>query len=149
VRDPKTYFEEIPAVQIPKEMLSLAEHILESKRGEFEPEKFVDRSEEALADVIRKKQAGMPLPAASEFYAPSNVVNLMDALRRSLEVKQEPDRADKSTTKTKTSKKRVAGQGEMLLPIEGKKAVATVETKPVEKPAKRPAKAAGPRRKAG
>jgi DNA end-binding protein Ku len=150
VRDAKAYFDEIPDVQIPKEMLTLAEHILESKRGEFEPEKFVDRYEEALAAVIKTKQAGMPLPAAAEYHTPSNVVNLMDALRRSLQGQPDVEaRTNKSTSKTKGSKKRAAGQGEMLLPIAGKKAGAAAEAKPADKPARRPSKAGGSRRKAG
>jgi DNA end-binding protein Ku len=133
VRDSKAYFDEIPDVQIPKEMLSLAEHILESKRGEFEPDKFVDRYEEALVEVIRTKQAGMPAPKAAVSPAPANAVNLMEALRRSLEgTSRQPAPANDLSPKAKKPKKRVAGQRELLLPISGKGAAKEVEKKPAK-----------------
>src|SRR5437763_16016453 len=48
VRKEDTYFDEIPTVKVPHDMLQLAEHILEQKRGHFDPEKFEDRYEQAL-----------------------------------------------------------------------------------------------------
>jgi len=69
-------------VKVPKDMLELAEHILKTKRGHFDPSKFSDRYEDALKALIKAKQAGKPAPAAPE--RPSNVINLMDALRRSV-----------------------------------------------------------------
>jgi hypothetical protein len=64
-------------------MRQLAEHILESKRAEFDRSKFEDRYETALTELLRRKQAGMPALEVKPAAAPSNVVNLMDALRRS------------------------------------------------------------------
>ena len=87
------------------------QHIVEQKEGEFEPEAFEDHYETALIEVIKKKQANVPLKrGADRPSAPKNVVNLMDALRRSL--------ADKGEKPTKP-KKRVTGQGEMLMSIAG------------------------------
>src|ERR1044072_7540026 len=84
VRNAGEYFDEIPDTKIPKEMLQLAEHILESKAGDFDPAAFVDHYEEAVVDMLKNKQAGVR-PAAKKTAAPaSNVVNLMDALRRSV-----------------------------------------------------------------
>ncbi|HLH12904.1 MAG TPA: Ku protein [Methylovirgula sp.] len=85
VRDDKAYFDSVPDLKIPAEMLKLAEHIIETKRGSFDPSKFEDRYQDALVELIRAKRAGRPLPAAPETKAPSNVINLMDALRRSVE----------------------------------------------------------------
>lgn len=85
VRDDKTYFDSVPDLKIPAEMLNLAEHIIDTKRGSFDPSKFEDRYQNALVDLIRAKRAGRTLPAAPEPKAPSNVINLMDALRRSVE----------------------------------------------------------------
>ena len=83
VRKEADYFEDIPDEQIPKDMLDLASHIVEMKAGHFDPSKFDDRYEDALKDLLKKKQEGRPIewPERRE---PTNVVNLMDALRRSL-----------------------------------------------------------------
>lgn len=84
VRDEHEHFDDIPDIKVPPDMLSLAKHILESKKTHFDPSKFEDRYEKALTDVIKAKRAGKapPEPAAAR---PSNVVNLMDALRRSVQ----------------------------------------------------------------
>src|SRR5205085_6532197 len=87
VRKEDAYFDEIPAVKIPSDMIQLAEHILDSKKGHFDPSKFEDRYEDALRDVIQAKQAGKALPAAPSG-KPSNVINLMDALRRSVKAEK-------------------------------------------------------------
>jgi DNA end-binding protein Ku len=146
VRDAKAYFEEIPDLKLPKEMLALAEHILESKRADFAPDKFADRYEEALVDLIKKKQAGMPATKAAEAQAPSNVIDLMKALRRSLagESTNAPAAAA-ARSKTKKAKTRVEGQSEMLLPIAGKGA----RKEAAKDATKKPEKGVGSRRKAG
>jgi DNA end-binding protein Ku len=82
VRDEQDYFDEIEKVKVPADMLKLATHILETKKGHFEPDKFEDRYENALKDLIKAKRAGKAPPALTE-PPPSNVINLMDALRRS------------------------------------------------------------------
>ena len=83
VRKEADYFEDIPDEQIPKDMLDLASHIVEMKAGHFDPSKFDDRYEDALKDLLKKKQEGRPIERP-ERREPTNVVNLMDALRRSL-----------------------------------------------------------------
>jgi len=83
VRAEDQYFDEIPDIKIPSDMLNLATHILESKKTDFNPERFEDRYENALVALIKAKQAGKPPPKAGE-PKPSNVIDLMDALRRSL-----------------------------------------------------------------
>jgi DNA end-binding protein Ku len=82
VRNQDDYFDEIPNVKVSADMLKLATHILDTKKGEFKPEKFEDRYEDALKALIKAKQQGKELPVVSE-PKPSNVINLMDALRRS------------------------------------------------------------------
>jgi DNA end-binding protein Ku len=84
VRKEADYFDDIPDEKIPKDMLDLASHIVETKAGHFDPSKFDDRYEDALKDLIKKKQEGKPIERP-ERRAPTNVVNLMDALRRSVE----------------------------------------------------------------
>jgi DNA end-binding protein Ku len=84
LRDSKDYFDEIPEMKVPKEMLQLAEHILETKAADFDPAAFVDHYEEAVLDLLKTKQAGMPTPKPREAERAPNVINLMDALRRSI-----------------------------------------------------------------
>jgi DNA end-binding protein Ku len=85
VREASVYFDDIPDMKIPGEMLKLAEHILDSKAADFDPSTFEDRYEIALTEMLRKKQAGLPVPKEAPAPAPANVVNLMDALKRSLQ----------------------------------------------------------------
>jgi DNA end-binding protein Ku len=115
VRKAEDYFNDIPDVKIPNEMLKLAEHIVESKAGDFDPSSFVDHYEQAVVELIRKKQAHEPIKKGTAS-APKNVVNLMDALRRSA-----ANDSSSKPTQPKKSKKRIEGQREMLLPIGGNK----------------------------
>src|SRR6266571_9337724 len=85
IRDAKTYFEDIPPVKLPDEMVKLAEHILETKSGHFNPAEFDDRYETAVVEMLKQKQAGLPPRKEAPVAAPSTVVNLMDALRRSIQ----------------------------------------------------------------
>ena len=89
------YFEEIPDLTLPKEMLELAKHIIEKMRGEFEPDQFEDRYEKAVIELIRSKQKGMPIKPQPT-HRQTNVVNLMDALRRSVEGEKSAGEAKKT-----------------------------------------------------
>ena len=82
IRDTEDYFSDIQDTKVPKDMLELAEHILKTKRGQFDMSKYSDRYEDALKALIKAKQAGQPAPKLPA--QPSNVINLMDALRRSV-----------------------------------------------------------------
>ena len=67
-------------------MLELASHIVETKSGHFEPEEFEDHYEDALKELLKKKQAGEKIEAPKE-RAPAKVINL-DALRRSVDAER-------------------------------------------------------------
>jgi DNA end-binding protein Ku len=84
VRKEEDYFGELPDEKIPKDMLELASHIVKTKMGHFEPQKFEDRYEDALKELLAKKQHGEKIEPA-KVHEPSKVINLMDALRRSVE----------------------------------------------------------------
>lgn len=84
VRKEADFFGDIPAEKIPKDMLELATHIVDTKKGHFDPDKFEDRYEDALKDLLKKKQHGDKIETPRE-RAPAKVINLMDALRRSVE----------------------------------------------------------------
>jgi DNA end-binding protein Ku len=84
LRNEEDYFSDIPNEKIPKDMLELAAHIVKTKSGHFKPQAFEDHYEEALKELLKKKQAGEKIEAPRE-RAPAKVINLMDALRRSVE----------------------------------------------------------------
>jgi DNA end-binding protein Ku len=141
VRSEQDYFDDIQDVKITKDMLELAKHIVETKAGVFEPEKFKDHYESALIDLINRKRSGVPITAKAEPRTAGNVINLMDALKRSLASEQQAVPAAK--TKGKKSRKRAEGQREMLLPISGKRA------KDEDKKAARTARSPSRSKKAG
>ena len=84
VRQPGTVFDDIKAVKTDQEMTDLAELIIEKKQAKFDPSKFDDKYEDALLELIRAKKAGKKAPQATAAAKPSNVVNLFDALKKSL-----------------------------------------------------------------
>ena len=102
VRDEEEYFDDIPNFKVSSDMLKLATHILDTKKGAFKPDKFEDRYEDALKALIKAKQQGKEPPIVSE-PKPSNVINLMDALKRSAkgETKGETRRAPARRTAAK------------------------------------------------
>lgn len=134
IRDTKEYFEDIPNIKIAPDMLKLAEHILKTKEADFEPSEFIDHYEEAVVEMLKEKQAGIPVKRGETAKQPTNVVNLMDALKRSIANEK------KSTAAPKKSRKRIAGQAEMLLPISGKRSK-EVAAEPLTKPSARRKKA--------
>ncbi len=88
VRGEEAYFEDIADIKVPPDMLKLAEHIIDGKTGEFDPASFVDRYEEAVVEMLRKKQAGQPTKTAAPPRQAARVINLMDALKRSVEAER-------------------------------------------------------------
>ena len=85
IRGEESVFEDIPDLKLPEQMVGLAEEIIDRMTGKFEPEKFEDRYENAMIELIRSKQAGLPTKVEKAPARAANVVNLMDALRRSVE----------------------------------------------------------------
>jgi non-homologous end joining protein Ku len=65
-------------------MIKLAEHILDTKAAHFDPKKFSDRYETALRKLVKRKASGKKIEEPESEDKPSNVVNLMEALRRSV-----------------------------------------------------------------
>jgi len=137
IRDENEYFDDIQDVKLTKDMMDLAKHIVETKTGHFEPEKFKDHYETALKELVEKKMKGIKIEAPRERDEPTKVINLMDALRRSVRSQQQQTGRKQPA---KRGRKRVEGQKEMLFPIAGKK--------PAKEVARKSTRAAG-RRKAG
>jgi DNA end-binding protein Ku len=107
VRDEASYFEDIPDLKLSKEMLDLATHIVNTKSGHFDPSQFQDRYENALMDLLKKKEAGEKIEPAREVAAP-RVVNLMDALRASIDT--EKRKAPAPSTEARRPAKKKASQ---------------------------------------
>jgi DNA end-binding protein Ku len=106
IRDEQSYFEDIPDLKLPKEMLDLATHIVQTKAGHFNPAQFEDRYENALIDLLKKKEAGEKIEPAKEGPTPQ-VVNLMDALRASIDAEKKKAAAP-STQARRPAKKRAS-----------------------------------------
>jgi DNA end-binding protein Ku len=118
VRNETEYFDDIQDVKVTKDMLDLAKHIVEQKSAAFEPDNFEDHYEAALIELINQKRSGVPIAAKAAPKTGGNVINLMDALKRSLSNEKQ---SAAPPAKARKSKKRVEGQREMLLPISGKR----------------------------
>jgi DNA end-binding protein Ku len=145
VRDSKEYFDEIPDLKVPADMVKLAEHILETKAADFDPSAFVDHYEEAVVDMLKKKQAGVATPRTRAEPPAQNVINLMDALKRSIASQKKDDKPARAKGRGgKPEDLRKAPQ--FKFPIAGGKSKQpAARTAPEPAPARRarPAKKAG------
>lgn len=113
VRDDKATFKDIPSPRVPKDMIELAGHILDSKAGHFDPKEFKDKYEEALRKLVKRKASGKTIEPVERETESSNVVDLMDALRRSVGAPSgQKKRASKPEKKAKggAKKKRTASK---------------------------------------
>jgi DNA end-binding protein Ku len=137
VRNEEIYFDGIDEIKIPKDMLSLAEHILETKAAKFNALEFHDRYEEAIVAMLNEKKAGMPVSRQRERPRIVAGTDLMAALRQSIERAKEAEPKPAAATKpapaaqpvaaakaaaapkAKKTAKRNPNQREMLLPIDG------------------------------
>lgn len=90
VRDEKDYFADIPSPRVDREMVSLAAHILDSKATKFDPTKFKDEYETALRKLVQRKAKGHTIEPPKETEKPDNVIDLMEALRRSVGAAKRP-----------------------------------------------------------
>lgn len=164
VRNEEIYFDGIGEVKIAKDMLALAEHILETKTAKFDAAEFHDRYEEAIVAMLNEKKAGMPVSKKRELPRIVAGTDLMAALRQSIEKAKEaqpkstaamrpappeqPVQAAKpaATAKGKKAVKLNPDQREMLLPIAGGAPAKAQAKQPAEK---QPAKSGAARKKAG
>jgi len=103
VIQPKVAFDDIPAARPSHQMIDIARKIIEQQEGAFEPEKFEDRYENALRDLIRRKEKGEKLVTA-EPVEEDNVIDLMEALKKSLKSKGRTVAAKAPGPKRKTRK---------------------------------------------
>lgn len=104
VRSSKQAFKDIPKLKIADEMLELAQHILKTKAGEFDPDKFEDRYEDALAELVKAKIEGRKI---IPFKRPETTKpnDLLEALRLSAGEKDAKPAAKSRGKKAETTKK--------------------------------------------
>jgi DNA end-binding protein Ku len=84
VRDAKEYFTDITDEEPEPDMLELAKRLIEQKSSEFDPSEFHDRYQDAVIEMVKAKVKGQE-PVLAKAPERGKVINLMDALKRSLE----------------------------------------------------------------
>ncbi|HEX3210410.1 MAG TPA: Ku protein [Geminicoccaceae bacterium] len=89
VRDSADYFTDIQDEEPEQEMLDLAEKLIEQKSGKFDPSEFRDRYHDAVVEMVKAKIKGQE-PVLAKAPERGKVINLMDALRRSLDEAKPP-----------------------------------------------------------
>lgn len=105
LRDEGDFFDDIKSPKISKDMIELASHILDTKAAHFDPSKFKDEYETALKALVKRKAAGKPIKLPEPDERPSNVVNLMDALKQSLKGKRGSKTSRSSTRRSHTQRR--------------------------------------------
>lgn len=109
VRDVESIFSHAPEGKPDKDMIAIAEKIISQKAAEFDPDKYKDRYEKALKDLIMQKSKGKKLVRAPE-PEDTNVVDLMDALKKSLAGKGAPAKTTSKSAPRRVTKKRAAAR---------------------------------------
>jgi len=101
VRSAREAFDGVPEISIKGEMLDLAKHIIQTKKGDFHPSEYDDRYDSALADLVKARMEGRDIKPARP-KPQGKVVDLMEALRRSAQAggaKGKPTKSGKSPSK--------------------------------------------------
>ncbi len=111
VRDEKDVFEGIPSPRIPKEMIELASHILDTKAGRFDASQFKDEYELALRKIVKRKAAGKTIEPSAKPEDRGNVIDLMEALRRSVKGRETSDRRSRSSSRRSSPSRKRARRG--------------------------------------
>ncbi len=124
LRSPAEYFADVKSPKIDDEQLSLAKELIQRKAGKFDPKKFTDNYEAALRELVEAKMKHLPLPLEEKPAKRAKVINLMDALRRSVDGQDEekptaPEAGHKAPTRARkhglhvveSLTKRGSGQG--------------------------------------
>jgi DNA end-binding protein Ku len=108
LRDADEYFDDIKSPRISKDMIELASHILDSKAAHFDPSKFKDEYETALKKLVKRKASGKPIKVTEPEERPSNVINLMDALKQSVKGKSAARRSTAKSPARRAAPRRAA-----------------------------------------
>ncbi len=117
---------DLPKDKVDTEMVRMAEEIMDRLKGKWEPEKFRDRYQDALHELIEAKVKGLPREKRPTAEEPSNVIDLMAALKKSLSSRAGAEQEPTGAAKPKKARAQDRRQANMLLPVQGggKKAAA-------------------------
>ncbi|MBY5751680.1 non-homologous end joining protein Ku [Rhizobium leguminosarum] len=107
VRSADTIFTDIPDIKFDKEMLELAGHILDTKRGSFEPSEYEDRYEAALVELVKAKIEGRA-PPKKKPPQERKVVDLMEALRQSAKMSGKGSAKKKAPARSDSQRKKAS-----------------------------------------
>ena len=99
IRKEQDYFGDLADEKVPKQMLELATHIIATKAGQFQPEKFEDHYERALGELVKKKQQGEKIAKPKELTS-TKVTSLMEALQQSAAAEGSGSRSQRRHTST-------------------------------------------------
>jgi DNA end-binding protein Ku len=110
VRSETEYFEDIPELKLAPDMLKLAEHIVDTKAGHFEPVEFVDRYEVELVELLKTKQAGLPAKKPTPTMPHLTGGNIFDLLRRSVDLETKAKKTKAPPLQPALTKKTLAKQ---------------------------------------
>ena len=111
LRNPADYFDDIKKVTVDEDQLSLAKELIKRKTAKFNPEKFKDEYEAALRKMVKGKVQHAPIPQDEPVGKSAKVINLMDALRKSVQRDPSPAPKKKATRKPAAA----AGRGIALV----------------------------------
>jgi DNA end-binding protein Ku len=160
IRKPEDFFGAIAADSVDEDQLAIMEQIISRKTREFDAERFVDHYQTALRELIAEKMDGK-LPAKTPERGPAQVINLMDALKRSLAAEETPEDApphraasrpaaveETAASPVRRGRKTAEpnGQRNLLLPVDGGRGKAP-RTAAVSKPTESATAPAPKRRK--
>jgi DNA end-binding protein Ku len=132
IRKPEDFFGSIADAEVDEDQLAIMEQIIARKTRKFEPKRFVDHYQQAVKELVEEKLQGK-LPEKSPERRPAQVINLMDALKRSLAAEEREESAPtrrkaaapaKPAAKAAGGKRAAAtakGQRSLLLPVPGGK----------------------------
>jgi DNA end-binding protein Ku len=90
LRKPGSYFADIKKTTVDSDQLSLAKELIKRKTAKFDPEKFTDQYEAALRELVEAKMKHLPIPQDEPAPRSAKVINLMDALRKSVQGDKTP-----------------------------------------------------------
>jgi DNA end-binding protein Ku len=110
---------DLPKDKLDPEMVRMAEEITDRLKGKWEPAEFRDRYQDALHELIEAKVKGLPREKRPTAPEPSNVVDLMAALKKSLAAKAGAAQEPAGPAKPKRGRQQDRRQGSMLLPVAG------------------------------
>ncbi len=111
VRKASEYFTDIPEnIKVSKDQVDLAAQLINSKTGDFDPAAFKDRYQEGLLEIIQAKMHHKKIPIGPKEAAPAKVINIMDALKKSLEQTGKKSAPKKTAAAKKPAAKKPAAK---------------------------------------